>query len=144
MNWSLSQLTLNCDAGAPREPTSADTASSSAKIINPLLSLCYFLLDLQPEDQIEKNGSSEIPITCSIRPNSTPMILCNLQPARRHYHPTANKVVFEMLVLLECLEQSVSPNHCHVCLPSSSLQSPQGSSPVVRLQKQPQLHYNNS
>lgn len=53
---------------SPREPTSADTASSSAKIINPHLFLCYSLLDLQPEDQIEKNSSSETPIICSIKP----------------------------------------------------------------------------
>lgn len=31
----------------------------------------------------------------------------------------------------------VSPNHCHMCLPTSSLQGLQGYSPVVRVWKQP-------
>lgn len=62
------------------------------------------------------------------------MSLCNLQPTRRHYQPTANEVAFEMLVLLKCTERSVSPSLCHVCLPASSSQSSQGSSPVVRIQ----------
>lgn len=64
----LRELTVNSKSGAPQEPASADTASSSAKIISPLLCLYYSLLDLQPQHQIEKNGSSEIPVACSIKP----------------------------------------------------------------------------
>lgn len=74
------------------------------------------------------------PLFAASNQNSTQMSLCNLQPTHRHYQPTANEVAFEMLVLLKCTEQSVSPGLCHVCLPASSLQSSQGSSPVVRIQ----------
>lgn len=56
------------DAGAQGDPASADTASSTAKTETHLLSLCYSLLDLQPEDQTEQNSSSDIPVTCSIKP----------------------------------------------------------------------------
>lgn len=71
--WHLSEMEPESahaerDAGAQWDPASADTASSAAKTETRLLSLCYSLLDLRPEDQTEQNSSSDIPVTCSIKP----------------------------------------------------------------------------
>lgn len=54
---SLSQLSR---AGAPRDPSAADRAFSSAETPNPPPSLCWALPDLQPEDEMGENGSSGI------------------------------------------------------------------------------------